>query len=93
MKFLIKIFLLPVNLVLTVAILFLIFILNIGTFILNIISLFATFGFIAALIEGNKFVAVQAIIVAFLLSPYGLPVIGYSIVGILESINDFLREI
>ncbi len=93
MRIILKIILLPINLVLTVLTLFLTFVLNIGTFILNLVSLFATLGFIAALIEGNKFVAIQAIIIAFLLSPYGLPVIGYVIIEFIKNINQKIIDI
>ncbi len=66
---------------------------NIGAFALNLLSIVAIFGFIASLIEGNTFVAVQAIVIAFLLSPYGLPAIGYVIIELIKKLNSFLLEI
>ncbi len=93
MKFLIKIFLLPINIVLGIITLFLTFVMNIGAFALNLLSIVAIFGFIAAIIKGNTFVAIQAITIAYLLSPYGLPMVGYVIIEFIKKFNSFLLEI
>ncbi len=93
MRIILKIILFPITLVLSVVTLFLTFLLSVGTFFLSLISVFAIFGFIAALIEGNSLVAIEAIVIAYLFSPYGIPLIGAFIVSLVGGVNEVLKSI
>lgn len=55
--------------------------------------LFCVFGAIASLIQKEYVTAVQAIVIGFLVSPYGLPMVGTAVIAFLEGINEAIKSI
>lgn len=93
MRLILKIVLFPISLILSILILFLTFVLGIGTSISFVLMLICAFAAISALFIGYFEAALWIIIVAFLLSPYGLPRLAAVIIGFLERINQTIKEI
>ena len=93
MLWILKIILFPISLVLGVLTAFLKFLLGIGTALLYIIVLLCTFGAIASFIQGEVGTGISGLIIGFLFSPYGLPMIGATVIAFNEVINDMIREV
>lgn len=92
-RWIFKIFLFPISLLLSILTAFLTFLLSISTAILYLIMLFCIFGGIAAFIQKDVVTGIQAIVIAFLFSPYGLPMIGVVIIAFLQGINEAIKSI
>lgn len=41
----------------------------------------------------NPKAAIEALIIGFLLSPYGLPMVGAVIIGLIDTVNDNIKNI
>ncbi|AMB93107.1 hypothetical protein CYJ27_04875 [Aerococcus christensenii] len=93
MLWILKIILFPISLVLGVLTAFLKFLLGIGTTLLYIIVLFCIFGAIASFIQGEVGTGISGLIIGFLFSPYGLPMIGATVIAFIEVINDRIRVV
>lgn len=91
MRWILKIILFPISLVLGVLTAFLKFLLGIGTALLYIVMLFCIFGAIASFIQGEVRTGISGLIIGFLFSPYGLPMIGATVIAFIEVINDRIR--
>lgn len=91
MLLILKIILFPISLVLGVLTAFLKFLLGIGTALLYIIVLFCIFGAIASFIQGEVGTGISGLIIGFLFSPYGLPMIGATVIAFIEVMNDRIR--
>ena len=61
--------------------------------ILGILSFLVVLGSIAALVEKDTTTFIQALIIAFLISPYGLPKIALWVIAYIEFARDKLKEI
>lgn len=92
-RWIVKIILFPISLLLSIITVFFTFLLSIGTAILYLLMLFCVFGSIASLIQKEYVTATQAIIIGFLVSPYGLPMIGAAIIAFLQGINEAIKSI
>lgn len=93
MRWILKIILFPISLVLGVLTALLKFLLGIRTALLYIIVLFCIFGAIAFFIQGEIGIGISGLIIGFLFSPYGLPIIGATVIAFIEVINDRIRVV
>ena len=76
MRWIIKIILFPIILLLSILISFLKFIISVSGMILGILSFLVVLGSIAALVQKDTTTFIQALIIEFLISSYGLPKIA-----------------
>ena len=93
-RWIIKIILFPISLLLSILTAFLTFLLGIGTALLYIvmtICVFVAFGSFFML--HNSKAAIETLIIGFLLSPYGLPMIGATVIEFIEVINEKIKAV
>ena len=93
MLWILKIILFPISPVLGVLTAFLKFLRGIGTSLLYIIVLLCIFGAIASFVQGEVGTGISGLIIGFLFSPYGLPMIGATVIAFIEVINDSIRVV
>ena len=93
MRWIIKIILFPISLVLSILTAFLTFLLSIGTALLYLLMMFCIFGAIASFLQKEVTIGIEALILGFLLSPYGIPMVGAVIIVFLEGINRKIRSV
>ncbi|HEQ5012707.1 MAG: CD1845 family protein [Peptoniphilus harei] len=93
MRWIIRIILLPVRLVLSLLIVFLTFILSLSTALLGVVSTLIFIIGLASIFQGDKQVVFESLIIAFLFSPFGLPKLGVYIIGLLELLNYTIKSI
>ena len=96
MKLLLKILVWPVTLVLSVFTSVCLFLFSRATFLLGLASSVLTTLAILVLLAGSPKNAAIVTVIAFLISPYGLPMLAARLIGGLASVNaaikDFLYE-
>ncbi|QOV18562.1 hypothetical protein INP51_11155 [Blautia liquoris] len=94
MRILLKILLFPVTLILTVLLLICEFICLFGTMLLSILALIL---FVLALgimiFLGEVQDGIKTMVLAYLISPYGIPLLASWLVGKLKSVNERLKSI
>ena len=94
MRVLIKILLFPITLILTILILFFDFVCLFSTAVLSILS-FVVFmialGTIFILKETSE--GIRIIVLAYLISPYGIPMFAAWLIAKIEGLNDMLKSI
>ena len=83
----------PISLVLSILTAFLTFLLGIGTALLYIVMVFCIFGAIASLIRGEIGIGISGLVIGFLFSPYGLPMIGATVIAFIELINEKIKAV
>ena len=88
MRWILKIILFPISLVLSILTAFLTFLLGIGTALLYIVMMFCIFGALASFIQGEVGIGISGLVIGFLFSPYGLPMIGATVIAFIELINE-----
>lgn len=93
MRWIIKIILFPISLVLSILTAFLTFLLSIGTALLYLLMMFCIFGAIASFLQKEVTIGIEALILGFLLSPYGILMVGAVIIAFLEGINRKIRSV
>ena len=93
MHWILKIIVFPIILILSILISFLNFILAFSVSILAILSFLIALPSLSALVNKDTTTFIQVIIIAFLISPYGLPKIAMWIVAYIELARDMLKEI
>ena len=93
MRWALKIILFPIILILSILIAFLKFIIKVSGMILGIISFLVFIGAVACFIQKDMATGIAALLLAFLISPYGLPKIALWITAYLEVAKDTLKEI
>ena len=76
-RWIIKIILFPISLLLSVLTAFLTFLLGIGTALLYLLMMFCIFGAIASFLQKEVTIGIEALIIGFLVSPYGIPMVGW----------------
>lgn len=91
MKWIIKIILFPISLVLSILTAFLTFLLAIGTTILYLLMLMCVVVGVVSLFQKDFSIGIEALILGFLLSPYGIPMVGAAIIAFLQGINERIR--
>ena len=94
MRWIIKIILFPISLLLSILTAFLTFLLSIGSAIPYLMMLMCVFVAIGSffMLHNNK-AAIEALILGFLLSPYGIPMIGEAIIAFIQGINEAIKSI
>lgn len=93
MRWILKIILFPISLLLSILTAVLSFLLGIGTVILYLLMMFCIFGAIASFLQKEVIIGIEALIIGFLLSPYGIPMIGASIIALLQGINEKIMSV
>ena len=93
MRWMIKIVLFPISLILKILTVFLAFVLSIGTGILYLLMRFCIFGAIAAFLQKEVTIGIEALIIGFLVSPYGVPMIGATVIAFFQGINEEIKSI
>jgi hypothetical protein len=93
MRWILKIILFPISLLLSILIAFLTFLLGIGTTVLYLLMLFCIFGAIASFLQKEVTIGIEALIIGFLVSPYGIPMVGATIIAFLQGINKAIKAI
>ena len=88
MRWILKIILFPISLVLSILTAFLTFLLGIGTALLYIVMVFCIFGALASFIQGEVGIGISGWVIGILFSPYGLPMIGATVIAFIELINE-----
>lgn len=93
MRWIIKIILFSISLVSSILTAFLTFLLGIGTALLHIIMVFCIFGALASFIQGKVGIGISGLVIGFLFSPYGIPMIGATVIALIELINDKIKSV
>ena len=92
-RLIIKIILFSINLLLSILTAFLTFILGIGTALLYLLMMFCIFGAIASFLQKEVTIGIEALIIGFLVSPYGVPMIGATVIAFFQGINEEIKSI
>ena len=93
MRWILKIILFPIILLLSIRISFLKLITSVSGMILGILSFLVVLGSISALVQKDTTTFIQILIIAFLISSYGLPKISLWVTAYIEFASDRLKEI
>ena len=93
MRWIIKIILFPISLVLSIITAFLTFLLAIGTTILYLLMLMCILVGVVSLFQKDFSIGIEALIIGFLLSPYGIPMIGEAVIAFLQGINKAIKSV
>ncbi|BET22460.1 MULTISPECIES: CD1845 family protein [Bacillota] len=92
-RWIIKIILFPISLLLSILTAFLTFLLSIGTALLYLLMMFCIFGAIASFLQKEVTIGIEALIIGFLVSPYGIPMVGAAVIAFLQGINEAIKSI
>ena len=93
MRLMIKIVLFPISLILKIMTVFLTFILGIGTTILYFLMLMCIVAAIGSFMQKDISLGIEALVLGFLLSPYGIPMVGAAVIAFLQGINEAIKSI
>ena len=93
MRGIIKIILFPISLVLSILTAFLTFLLGIGTTILYLLMLMCIVAAIGSFVQKDVSLGIEALVLSFLLSPYGIPMVETAVIAFLEGINRKIRSV
>ena len=88
MRWILKIILFPISLTLSILTAFLTFLLAIGTTILYLLMLMCVVVVIVSLFQKDFSIGIEALILGFLLSPYGISMVGAAIIAFMKGINE-----
>ena len=92
MKLLLKILAAPVIVVLTVFVWVCVLILHISALILGLAGTVVAFLGLAVLITYSVKNGIILLVIAFLLSPFGLPMLAVRVLGVVQDVNYALRD-
>lgn len=93
MRWIIKIILFLISLLLSILTAFLTFILGIGTTILYFLMLMCIVAAIGSFMQKDVSLGIEALIIGFLVSPYGIPMVGATVIAFLQGINEVIKSI
>ena len=93
MRWILKIILFPISLVLSILIAFLTFLLGIGTALQYIVMVFCIFGVLASFIQGKVGIGISGLVIGFLFCPYVFPMIGATVIAFIELINEKIKAL
>ena len=93
MRWIIKIIFFPISFLLSILTTFLTFLLGIGTALLYLLMMFCIFGAIASFLQKEVTIGIEALIIGFLVSPYGVPMIGATVIEFFQGINEEIKSI
>lgn len=91
MRWILKIFLFPISLLLSILTTFLTFLLAIGTTILYLLMCVIVGA--VSLFQKDFSTGIEALILGFLLSPYGIPMVGAAVIAFLQGINEATKSV
>ena len=91
MRWILKIILFSISIMLSILTAFLTFLLSIGTAILYLLMPMCVFVAIGSFIQCKTAIAIEALVLGFLLSPYGIPMIGAAIIAFIQGINEAIK--
>ena len=92
-RWIIKIILFPISLLLSVLTAFQTFLLGIGTALLYLLMMSCIFGAIASFLQKEVTIGIEALIIGFLVSPYGIPMVGAAAIAFLQGINKAIKSV
>ena len=61
--------------------------------LLYIVMVFCIFGALASFAQGEIGIGISGLVIDFLFSPYGLPMIGATVIAFIELINDRIKAV
>lgn len=93
MRWIVKIILFPISLVLSILTAFLTFLLAIGTTILYLLMLMCVVVGVVSLFQKDFSIGIEALIIGFLVSPYGIPMVGAAVIAFLQGINKVIKSV
>lgn len=93
MRWILEIILLPIRLLLSILTAFLTFLLGIGTTILYFLMLMCIVATIGSFIQKDISLGIEVLVLGFLLSPYGIPMVGAAVIAFLQGINEAIKSI
>ena len=93
MRWIVKIILFPISLVLSILTAFLTFLLAIGTTILYLLMLMCVVVGVVSLFQKDFSIGIEALIIGFLVSPYGIPMVGAAVIAFLQGINKAVKSV
>ena len=92
-RWIIKIILFPIRLLLSILTAFLTFLLGIGTTILYFLMLMCIVAAIGSFMQKDILLGIEALVLGVLLSPYGVPMVGAVVIAFLQGINEAIKSI
>ncbi|HGI6853383.1 TPA: CD1845 family protein [Streptococcus pyogenes] len=93
MRWIIKIIFFPISFLLSILTAFMTFLLGIGTALLYLLMMFCILGAIASFLQKEVTIGIEALIIGFLVSLYGVPMIGATVIAFLQGINEEIKSI
>ena len=60
--------------------------------LLYFLMILCVIGAIASFIQNKTILGIKALFLGFLLSPYGIPMVGAAVIAFLQGINDRIRS-
>ena len=93
MRWILKIVFFPISLLLSFLTAFLTFLLSSGTALLYLLMIFCILGAIASFLQKEVTIGIEALIIGFLVSPYGIPMVGATVIAFLQGINEAIKSI
>ncbi|WP_288877960.1 CD1845 family protein [uncultured Dialister sp.] len=93
MRWILKIILFPISLVLSIFTAFLTFLLAIGTTILYMLMLMCVAVGVVSLFQKDFSIGIEALILGLLLSPYGISMVGAVVIAFLQGINEAIKSV
>ena len=93
MRWIVKIILFSISLVLSILTAFLTFLLAIGTTILYLLMLMCVVVGVVSLFQKDFSIGIEALIIGFLVSPYGIPMVGAAVIAFLQGINKAIKSV
>ncbi len=61
--------------------------------LLYIVMVFCIFGALASFAQGEIGIGISGLVIGFLFSPHGLPMIGATVIAFIELINDRIKAV
>ena len=93
-RWIIKIILFLISLLLSILTAFLTFLLGIGTMILYLLMLMCVVVVgVVSLLQKDFSIGIEALILGILLSPYGIPMVGATVIAFIQGINEARQSI
>ena len=93
MRWILKTILFPISLLASILTAFLTFLLGIGTTILYFLMLMCIVAAIGSFIQKDISLGIEELVLGFLLSPYGIPMVGATVIAFLKGINEVIKSI
>lgn len=66
---------------------------DIGTTILYLLMLMCIVVAIGSFIQKDVSLGIEALVLSFLLSPYGIPMVGAAVIGFIQGINQRIKSV